>query len=120
MAKTVAIDPSLSLSEESGAQSVYQKVGGTCVAIAVLALVSAVAGAGHKYPSLLLTIIVGMFALGTGAYALPYYQGIAGIRNNGIMFTKMNQMFVTCRFIFPNILFVINRKLNGYKGCDIF
>ncbi len=60
MAKTVAINPSLSLTEESGAQSVYQKAGGICIAIAVLALVAAAAGAGHAYPSLFLTIIVGV------------------------------------------------------------
>jgi polyferredoxin len=89
MAQTVAINPSLSLTEERGIQSVYQKVGGLCIAIAVLALVAAVSGAGHAYPSLYLTIIVGMFALGAGAYALPYYQGTAGIRNNGIMFKSM-------------------------------
>jgi hypothetical protein len=89
MAQPAAINPSLSLTEESGALSVYQKVGGICIAIAVLALVAAAAGAGHAYPSLFLTIIVGMFTLGACAYALPYYQGTAGIRNNGIMFTKM-------------------------------
>ncbi len=89
MAKTVAINPSLSLTEESGAQSVYQKLGGICIAIAVLTLVAAAAGAGHAYPSLFFAIIVGMFALGAGAYALPYFKGTAGIRNNSIMFTNM-------------------------------
>ncbi|HXH99472.1 MAG TPA: 4Fe-4S dicluster domain-containing protein [Sphingobacteriaceae bacterium] len=89
MAKTIAVNPSLSLTEESGVQSVYQKIGGLCIAIAVLALIAAAAGAGHAHPTLFLTIMVGMFFLGAGAYALPYYQGTAGIRNNSIMFKSM-------------------------------
>jgi polyferredoxin len=84
-----AIYPSLSLTEESKEQTVYQKVGGICMAIAILALVAALTGAGKGYPLLFMTIIVGMFALGGVIYALPYYKGIAGIRNNGVMFTKM-------------------------------
>nr|MDQ6890372.1 FeS-binding protein [Bacteroidota bacterium] len=89
MAQTTALNPSLSLTEESVEQSLYQKVGGICMAIAILALVAALAGAGRNYPALFLSIIVGMFALGAISYAIPYYQGHAGIRNNGIMFKKM-------------------------------
>ncbi|MEJ7691546.1 4Fe-4S dicluster domain-containing protein [Daejeonella sp.] len=89
MAQSVAINPSLSLTEESGVQSFYQKVGGLCIAIAVLAMVAAAAGAGRVYPALFFAIIVGMFALGSVAYALPYYHGSAGIHNNGIMFKSM-------------------------------
>ena len=84
-----AIYPSLSLTEESKEQTIYQKVGGICMAIAILALVASLAGAGKAYPLLFMTIIIGMFALGGVIYALPYYKGIAGIRNNGLMFTKM-------------------------------
>ncbi len=89
MAQPPAIYPSLSLTEKSVEQSIYQKLGGICLAIAILALIAAAAGAGKEYPMLFLTIIVGMFALGAVSYALPYYQGVAGIRNNGIMFKSM-------------------------------
>lgn len=89
MAQSIAINPSLSLTEESGAQSIYQKMGGICVAIAILAIIASLAGAGKAYPVLFLSVIVGMFALGGLLYAIPYYQGHAGIRNNGIMFKSM-------------------------------
>lgn len=84
-----AIYPSLSLTEESKEQTIYQKVGGICMAIAILTLVAALTGAGKGYPLLFMTIIVGMFALGGVIYALPYYKHTAGIRNNGVMVTKM-------------------------------
>ena len=89
MAQTPAFNPSLSLTEESVEQSIYQKVGGVCMAIAILSLVAALAGAGKPYPAIFLSIIVGMFALGAISYAIPYFQGHAGIRNNGIMFKNM-------------------------------
>ncbi len=89
MAKTIAINPSLSLTEESGVQSVYQKVGGICFAIAVLALIAALSGVTKDHSLLFMSIIIGMFFLGGISYALPYYQGPAGIRNNGIMFKSM-------------------------------
>ncbi|MDQ6757795.1 MAG: hypothetical protein M3004_12760, partial [Bacteroidota bacterium] len=89
MAQTAALNPSLSLTEKSVEQSIYQKVGGICMAIAILALVAALAGAGKSYPAMFLSIIIGMFALGSTSYAIPYYQGHAGIRNNGVMFKKM-------------------------------
>ncbi len=89
MAQTTAINPSLSLTEESVEQSIWQKMGGVCVAIAILALIAALAGAGRPYPGLFVSVIVGMFALGAVFYAIPYYQGHAGIRNNGIMFNSM-------------------------------
>ena len=66
-----AIYPSLSLTEESKEQTIYQKVGGICMAIAILALVAALAGAGKAYPLLFMTIIIGMFALGGVIYAMP-------------------------------------------------
>ncbi|MEO6537899.1 MAG: hypothetical protein ABIT07_10585, partial [Ferruginibacter sp.] len=86
MAKIAALDPSLSLTEENIEQSIYQKVGGICMAIAILTLVAALAGTGKAYPGLFLSIIVSMFALGGVIYAIPYYRGPAGIRNNGIVF----------------------------------
>ena len=89
MAQTAAINPSLSLTEESKEQTTYQKIGGICIAIAVLSLVAAISGVGRAYPFLFLTIILGMFTLGAICYALPYYRGPAGIRNNGIMFNSM-------------------------------
>jgi len=89
MAKTVAINPSLSLTEESGAQSVYQKTGGICIAIALLGVVAALSGGLKGYSLLLMSVIIGMFFIGTVFYALPYFKGPAGIRNNGIMFKSM-------------------------------
>ncbi len=89
MTQSAAINPSLSLTEESVEQSIYQKVGGICMAIAIIALVAALAGAGKAYPAMFLSIIAGMFTLGAVSYAIPYYQGHAGIRNNGIMFKSM-------------------------------
>ncbi|MEJ7822880.1 MAG: 4Fe-4S dicluster domain-containing protein [Chitinophagaceae bacterium] len=89
MAKTVAINPSLSLTEESGAQSVYQKAGGICIAIALLAVVAALSGGAKGYSLLLMSVIIGMFFIGAVFYALPYFKGPAGIRNNGIMFKSM-------------------------------
>jgi hypothetical protein len=89
MAQTAALNPSLSLTEKNVEQSIYQKIGGICIAIAILALVAALAGAGKSYPATFLSIIIGMFALGAMSYAIPYYRGQPGIRNNGIMFKKM-------------------------------
>ena len=89
MAQPVALSSSLSLTEEGVKQSVYQKLGGTCIAVALLALVAGAAGAGRDHPALFLSIILGMFTLGAIAYALPYYHGESGIRNNGIMFKSM-------------------------------
>jgi Pyruvate/2-oxoacid:ferredoxin oxidoreductase delta subunit len=89
MSQQATVQPSLSLTEVSKEQSLSQKVGGICIAIAILALVAALSGGAKGYPSLFTTIILGMFTLGAIAYALPYYQGPAGIRNNGIMFKSM-------------------------------
>ena len=80
---------SLSLTEESSAQTLFQKLGGICMAIAILSLVAALAGAGKDYPVLFLSIILSAFAVGAFIFAIPYYKGIAGIRNNGIMFKSM-------------------------------
>ena len=84
-----SIDTSLSFTEAGKNQTIYQKMGGVCIAIALLALVAALAGAGREYPFLLTAIIFGMVLLGTVSYALPWYKGVAGIRNNGVMFKKM-------------------------------
>jgi polyferredoxin len=89
MSKISTIQPTLSLAGEQAAQSVLQKLGGICVAIAILAMVAAISGAGSEYPLLFLSIIIAMFTLGAISYALPYYSGSAGIRNNGIMFKSM-------------------------------
>ncbi len=89
MAQPVTINPSLSLTEESGVQSVYQKVGGICIAIALLAVVAALSGGAKGYSLLLMSVIIGMFFIGAVFYALPYFKGPAGIRNNGIMFKSM-------------------------------
>jgi len=89
MAKTVAINPSLSITEESGEQSIYQKAGGICIAIALLAVVAALSGGAKGYSLLLMSVIIGMFFIGAVFYALPYFKGPAGIRNNGIMFKSM-------------------------------
>ncbi len=89
MATTVAINPSLSLTEENGVQSVYQKAGGFCIAIAVLALVAALSGGVKGYSLLLMSVIIGMFFIGALFYTFPYFTGPAGIRNNGVMFKSM-------------------------------
>ena len=89
MAQQTSINPSLSLTEESTEQTKSQKLGGICIAIAILAVIAAITGAGKSYPYLLMAIIIGMFTLGAVSYALPYYKGPAGIRNNGIMFKSM-------------------------------
>jgi len=89
MNNQTAINPSLSITEESKEQTLSQKVGGICVAIAILALIAAMSGAGKEYPKLFLTLITGMFTLGAVSYAWPYFQGPAGIRNNNIMFKSM-------------------------------
>jgi polyferredoxin len=88
MAQT-AINPSLSLTEESKEQTLSQKAGGICVAIALLALMVAMSGTGMEYPKLLLILIFGFFTIGAVSYAWPYFQGQAGIRNNNIMFHNM-------------------------------
>lgn len=89
MNNQTAVNPSLSITEESKEQTLSQKVGGICVAIAILALIAAMSGAGKEYPKLFLTLITGMFTLGAFSYAWPYFQGPAGIRNNNIMFKSM-------------------------------
>ncbi len=89
MPQPVTINPSLSLTEESAAQTIFQKVAGICIAIAILFLVAALSGVGKEYPLLFMTVILGMFTLGAVFYALPYYKGIAGVRMNGIMFKSM-------------------------------
>lgn len=89
MMNQTAPDLSLSLTDESKEQTPAQKMGGICVAIAILALIIAISGAGEKYPALLLSIITGMFTLGAAAYAMPYFKGPAGIRNNNTMFKSM-------------------------------
>ncbi len=97
------INPSLSLTEESKEQTISQKVGGICIAIAILSLIAAMTGAAKEYPLLFMTIIIGMFSLGAVAYALPYYNGTAGIRNNGIMFKSMTNKG-TIAWIFAIVL----------------
>jgi len=89
MKKDVTIHTSLSLTEESKEQTLSQKTGGVCVAIAILALVVAMSGTGKSYSATLLSIILGMFTLGALFYALPYFRGPAGIRNNNVMFNSM-------------------------------
>ena len=89
MAQPSTINPSLSLTEESATQTIYQKIGGICIAIAILFLIAALSGVGKEYPLLFCTIIIGMFTLATVCYALPYYKGAPGIRNNGIMFKSI-------------------------------
>ncbi len=89
MAQLVTNNPSLSLTEESASQTIFQKVGGICIAIAILFLVAALSGVSKEYPLLFMIIIVGMFTLAAVFYALPYYKGIAGVRMNGIMFKSM-------------------------------
>lgn len=88
MAQNHRINPSLSLTE-SKELSLYQKLGGICIAIALLALVAAFAGTGKDFPFIFMSIIIGMFVLGALFYSVPYYKGPAGIRNNGIMFKSM-------------------------------
>ena len=89
MNNQTAINPSLSITEESKEQTTSQKIGGICVAIAILALIAAMSGAGKAYPELFLTLIVAMFTFGAVSYAWPYFQGTAGVRNNNIMFKSM-------------------------------
>lgn len=89
MNNQATINPSLSITEESKEQTTSQKIGGICVAIAILALIAAMSGAGKEYPKLFLTLITGMFTIGAVSYAWPYFQGPAGIRNNNIMFKSM-------------------------------
>ncbi len=89
MSQRSAVIQSLSLTEESKEQTTFQKIGGTCIAIGLLAMIVALTGAGSAYSLLLMCIIVGAFALGTISYAIPYYNGHAGVRNNGIMFKSM-------------------------------
>jgi polyferredoxin len=103
MVQSTTINPSLSLTEESKEQTLYQKIGGICIAIAVLSLVAAISGVGRAYSFLFLTIILGMFTLGAVSYALPYYRGPAGIRNNGIMFKNMTNRG-TIAWIFAIVL----------------
>ncbi len=59
MNNQAVINPSLSITEESKEQTLSQKVGGICVAIAILALIAAMSGAGKEYPTLFLTLIMG-------------------------------------------------------------
>lgn len=89
MNKLDGYNPSLSITGEWKEQPVSQKIGGIFVAIAILALVAAMSGAGKTYPMLLLTMIVGMFTLSAVSYAWPYFQQHAGVRNNNIMFKSM-------------------------------
>ncbi|MGI8598030.1 MAG: hypothetical protein ACR2KB_02125, partial [Chitinophagaceae bacterium] len=103
MVQPTTINPSLSLTEESKEQTLYQKIGGICIAIAVLSLVAAISGVGRAYSFFFLTIILGMFTLGAVSYALPYYRGPAGIRNNGIMFKNMTNRR-TIAWIFAIVL----------------
>ena len=84
-----ATSPSLSLTEVNQAQTKYQMIGGVCVAIAVLALIISVSGMGSRFPLELMLTVLGMFLLGGILFALPYYKGPAGIRNNGVMFKSM-------------------------------
>jgi polyferredoxin len=86
---STAIYPSLSLTEESKEQTLSQKAGGICIAIALLAVVAAFSGGAKGYNLLLMSVIIGMFFTGAVFYAFPYFKGPAGIRNNGIMFKSM-------------------------------
>ncbi len=83
------LHPSLAVTESDLVQSRFQKLGGVCVAVALLALVISISGLGRDFPLALSAIVLGMFMLGAIMFALPYYTGIAGIRNNGIMFKSM-------------------------------
>ncbi len=89
MNNQLATNPSLSITEESKEQTTSQKIGGICVAIAILALIAAMSGAGKEYPKLFFTLIVMMFTLGAVSYAWPYFLGPTGVRNNNIMFKSM-------------------------------
>ncbi len=91
MAASSSIIPSLSLTEEGFHQTPAQKAGGIFLAIALLALAAAISGAGKDNPVLWLTIILGMFAMGGVAYAMPYFKGSSGIHNNGNMFHSMTR-----------------------------
>ncbi len=57
MNNQAAINPSLSITEESKEQTLSQKAGGICIAIAILALIAAMSGAGKEYPKLFLTLV---------------------------------------------------------------
>ncbi len=89
MSQSSTLNASLSLSEQKADLSVNQKLGGLFVSIGIIALVAATSGLGAKHALLFLLIIISSFSLAAVFYALPYYKGLAGIRNNGVMFNSM-------------------------------
>lgn len=89
MQQPASLHPSLSITESAKQQTKFQKLGGICIGIALLLVVAALSGAGKSNPLTFMFSIVGMFLLGGISYALPYYKGHGGIRNNGIMFKSM-------------------------------
>lgn len=62
-----------------------QKVGATLVALGVLAVLIALFGTGKTYPVIFFLVITGLLTSGGILYAIPYFQSLPGIRNNGIM-----------------------------------
>ncbi|MEO7444807.1 MAG: 4Fe-4S dicluster domain-containing protein [Ferruginibacter sp.] len=66
-----------------------QKLGGVFIALALLAIISALAGKAGSAGAWLAIIISG-FTLGAVLFAWPYYAGHAGIKNNGIMFRDLS------------------------------
>ena len=82
--------PSLSLTETTIKKTATEKLAGVFIAIGVLTVTAALSGAGKQFQLLFWSLIIVTFLTGGILYALPYYKGPAGIRNNGIMFKPIS------------------------------
>lgn len=82
-------DISLSIAkpEES---NLFQKLGATLIAVAILSTIIATFGYGEIYPVLFFWLITGLIIAGGIVYSIPYFNRIPGINNNGIMHRSLS------------------------------
>jgi len=79
-------DNSLSIAKPSESL-LSQKIGTSLIAAAILCAIIAASGQGATHPVLFFWLIIGFVFSGGIIFSIPYYKGIPGIKNNGIMYS---------------------------------
>ena len=68
-----------------GKSNLFQTMGAACLGVALLTILIALSGLWSEFPLTLFMVITGLITAGGILYALPYFQTLPGIRNDGVM-----------------------------------
>lgn len=80
---------SLALAGDPTSGGIPDRIGGICIAVALLTLIAALAGGLNDHKIFGLSLMISMFIIGGALYSISYFRGEPGIRNNGVMFKPM-------------------------------